>query len=225
MDKNTPLLDKKAAVQKLLCKGNVFLHLDPRKSGVVVPDLLRNQLQLVLQIGYDLPIRIPDLVVDDTGVSATLSFHRSPFTCRVPWDSLFALVGDDGRGMVWLGDMPAEIVAEIESEAQRKELKEIADALRAKDLALKNGKNGKNGVNDSGGARFASSSGKTRNQLSETTERSTRSAESSRIQINASTKSGSPGAGTKNHSDKRRRSRGNAVKKPIELPPYLRVVK
>lgn len=130
MDQNTTLPEKKTVAETLLTKGNVFLHLDPRKEGVVVPDWLKDQLQLVLQIGHDLPIRIPDLVIDDDGVSATLSFNRSPFTCWVPWDSLFAMVGDNGRGMVWMSDMPAEIAAEIEREVQKSRIKEVPDVAR-----------------------------------------------------------------------------------------------
>ena len=57
--------------------------------------------------------------VDDDGVLGTLSFSRMPFTCSVPWDAVFALVGDDGRGMVWPESMPPEIAAEVDREALR----------------------------------------------------------------------------------------------------------
>jgi hypothetical protein len=42
-------------------------------------------------------------------MSCTLSFNRSPFYCVVPWSSVFAMVGDDGRGMVWPDDVPQEL--------------------------------------------------------------------------------------------------------------------
>ncbi len=107
---------KKDVARALLLRGSVFVHLDPRTAGMVVPEWLRNQPQLVLQIGLDMPIPIPDLRVDDEGVYGTLSFQRSPFTCRVPWGGIFALVGEDGRGMIWPEDLPAEIAAEVERE-------------------------------------------------------------------------------------------------------------
>jgi len=66
-----------------------------------------------------MPVPIPDLRVDEEGVYGTLSFNRSPFTCRVDWDAVFALAGDDGRGMVWPDSMPEEISQEIEREAGR----------------------------------------------------------------------------------------------------------
>src|SRR5262245_18159277 len=117
-----PLPLKRDVAKMLLRKGSLFVHLDPRASDVFVPPWLRHQAKLVLQVGYDMPIPIPDLRVDDEGVFGTLSFSRNPFTCAVPWHSVFALVGDEGRGMVWPESMPSEIAAEVEREAMRSKL-------------------------------------------------------------------------------------------------------
>ena len=108
---------KKDVASALLLRGSVFVHLDPRVEGVCVPNWLRQQPQLVLQIGLDMPIPIPDLRVDGDGVYGTLSFQQRPFACSVQWKAVFALVGEDGRGMVWPEDLPAEIAAEVEREA------------------------------------------------------------------------------------------------------------
>jgi hypothetical protein len=118
---DSPILPLKCDVAKLLLdRGSLFVHLDPRMSDVFVPPWLRHQAQLVLQVGFDMPIPIPDLRVDDAGVFGTLSFSRHPFTCGIPWESIFALVGDEGRGMVWPESMPPEIVAEVEREEERR---------------------------------------------------------------------------------------------------------
>lgn len=103
----------------LLAQGSLFVHLDPRVDTVRVPDWYRSEPQLVLQIGFDMPVPIRDLEVDADGIYGTLSFNRSPFTCQVQWDAVFALAGDDGRGMVWPDSMPQEITEEIEREAGR----------------------------------------------------------------------------------------------------------
>lgn len=117
MGYQTTLPPKKDVARGLLLRGTVFVHLDPRGDGVVVPPWLREQAQLVLQVGLDMPIPIVDLRVDDEGLFGTLSFNRSPFTCVVPWSAVFAVVGEDGRGMVWPGSLPPEIRAEVEREA------------------------------------------------------------------------------------------------------------
>ncbi len=112
---------KKDIARHLLLKGSVLVYLDPRRDGVEVPDWLVDQPQLVLQIGLDLPVPIPDLRLDDGGLYGTLSFNRAPFTCVVPWDAVFALAGDDGMGMVWPDDMPDEVAEEVELAARRHE--------------------------------------------------------------------------------------------------------
>jgi stringent starvation protein B len=100
---------KKEVALARLERSSVHLHLDPRADGVVVPPWFKKQPQLVLQVGLNMPVPIPDLRLDEDGLSCTLSFNRSPFFCVVPWKSVFAIVGDDGRGMVWPDDVPPEV--------------------------------------------------------------------------------------------------------------------
>lgn len=128
MAKGKKLPPRREVAHALLTQGAAFVHLDPRGVDVVVPDWLKRQPQLVLQIGLNMPVPIRDLRVDETGVFGTLSFNRAPFTCMVPWHAVFALVGDDGRGMVWPESMPPEIAQEIEREAERAARGAISDA-------------------------------------------------------------------------------------------------
>jgi len=93
----------------LLQGPSLFIHLDPRKPEVIVPPHFKKQAQLVLQVGLNMAVPIPDLHVDDEGVSCTLSFNRSPFWCRLPWTAIYALVGDDKRGMIWPDEVPVEV--------------------------------------------------------------------------------------------------------------------
>ncbi|MCC6216105.1 MAG: hypothetical protein IT376_14660 [Polyangiaceae bacterium] len=101
---------KKDVVLALLEQSSAFIHLDPRHEGVRVPPWFKKQAQLVLQVGLNMAVPIPDLNVDDEGVTCTLSFSRSPFFCVLPWAAVYALVGEDGRGMVWPADVPPEVV-------------------------------------------------------------------------------------------------------------------
>src|SRR5262249_52084066 len=103
---------KKDVAWALLEGPSLYIHLDPRKPDVVVPTYFKKQHQLVLQVGLNMAIPIPDLKVDDEGVTCTLSFNRKPFWCRLPWTAIFALVGEDMKGMVWPDDVPAEVAAQ-----------------------------------------------------------------------------------------------------------------
>lgn len=50
---------------------------------------------IVLNYSFTFPVPIPDLKIDDTGISATLSFNRIPCATFVPWDAVaqIAVVG------------------------------------------------------------------------------------------------------------------------------------
>lgn len=105
---------KKEVALALLERSNVDIYLDPRSEGVVVPPQFRKEPRLILKIGLNMPVPIPDLRLDDESMSCTLSFNRAKFFCVVPWLSVFAMVGDDGRGMVWPDDVPQELAAQTQ---------------------------------------------------------------------------------------------------------------
>lgn len=104
---------KKEVALALLERSNVDVYLDPRAKGVVVPPQFRKEPRLILKIGLNMPVPIPDLRLDDDSMSCTLSFNRSPFYCVVPWTGVFAMVGEDGRGMVWPDDVPQELAVKV----------------------------------------------------------------------------------------------------------------
>jgi stringent starvation protein B len=117
MPPTQPLPPKKEVALALLERSNdrgIYVHLDPRRAGVTVPPWFKKQPQLVLQIGLNMAIPIPDLRLDDEAMSCTLSFNRTPFHCVVPWASVFAIVGDDAKGMVWPDDVPPEIARQTQ---------------------------------------------------------------------------------------------------------------
>jgi hypothetical protein len=65
-----------------------------------VPEAFRRQPQLILQYGLDMPVPIPDLDVTDEGVTATLSFSRSPHKTHVPWSAVFLVGLTDGQELL-----------------------------------------------------------------------------------------------------------------------------
>ena len=107
---------KKDVALALLEQASMYIHLDPRAEAVQVPAWFKKQAQLVLQVGLNMAVPIPDLNVDDHGLSCTLSFNRAPFFCMIPWPAIFALVGENGQAMVWAEDVPAEVAAQAQAQ-------------------------------------------------------------------------------------------------------------
>jgi hypothetical protein len=107
--------EKKATLHAVLAKSWAWLHVDGTAPGVDLPEWLRMPW-VRLQIGYDMPLPIPDLAVDDAGVRATLSFRRVPHACVLPWASIFAISDVDLRGVVYSGDVPSLVREFVEAD-------------------------------------------------------------------------------------------------------------
>jgi len=106
----TPTLPpKKEVALALIERSDLFVHLDPRIDGVVVPTWFRKQPELVLRVGLNMAVPIPDLRFDDDSITCTLSFNRQPFYCVLPWVAVFGLRGEDGMGLIWPEDVPREV--------------------------------------------------------------------------------------------------------------------
>lgn len=111
---------KVVAFEGLLNAGRVSVLIYPKADGVRIPQWLRFKDHVALEIGLNMRIPISDLAVDRTGISCTLSFkhsgNRSSHHCVMPWRSIFGMLGEGGRGIVWYDDMPARLVAEVSAE-------------------------------------------------------------------------------------------------------------
>src|SRR4051812_4790498 len=94
----------------LLERAEARVHLDARKDGVVLPERLLADGHVRLDYGYHFAPPIPDLIVDDDGIHATLSFSRLPFQTFVPWSAVYLIADFDGNGAVWQDDIPADLL-------------------------------------------------------------------------------------------------------------------
>jgi stringent starvation protein B len=104
---------KKDALTQMLKISSVFIHLNPRGDAVTVPAHIKGKSQVVLQVGRDMPVPIRDLTLSERGWSAGLSFGGQLQYVSVPWDAVFAMVLEDGRGIVWTDSVPSDLRAEL----------------------------------------------------------------------------------------------------------------
>jgi hypothetical protein len=111
----SPAPSKASFFQHVLESENVLVHIDPRPQRVIVPKHLKTQKHTVLLFGYNMPVPINDLKIEENvGIAGTLSFNRSPFYVFVPWDIVFGLVGERTmRFMLWPDSLSADLAAEM----------------------------------------------------------------------------------------------------------------
>jgi hypothetical protein len=103
---------RRSIAETILRTESLDLYVDPRRPGVVVPPKFRGDPGLVLRVGRSMPVPIPDLLVDDDGISGTLSFDGQPFRCEVPWSAVFAIVSTQKPGAVWADTTPSEFLCD-----------------------------------------------------------------------------------------------------------------
>lgn len=106
--------EKRQVANHLFSRGEVYVVLDARRDGVEVPQHLKGDCALKLQVGLGLHPPIHDLKCTEAGISGTLSFNRQPFHCTLPWDAIFALVDSKSYGKVWEDELPEEFRAKAE---------------------------------------------------------------------------------------------------------------
>lgn len=101
--------EKQKIVEKFLAAGRVVrIHLDGRIPDAVLPDRSRRD-HVILEIGFALPIPIPDLLVNDFGFSGTLRFGKRDFEVFVPWCAVFGVEQSGSRPVIWHGDVPVSV--------------------------------------------------------------------------------------------------------------------
>jgi hypothetical protein len=103
-----PPTKKEAFLDHLSKLPQVYVRIDARREGVEVPPHLKDNPVLALVYGLDMPVPIDDLVANDDGIAATLSFGRTPHKTFVPWPAIY-IIGSEDRGIVYKADIPKEV--------------------------------------------------------------------------------------------------------------------
>jgi stringent starvation protein B len=113
----------------------VMVHLDARRRGVRVPQAHAENPALALNLSYR--FGIPDLEIDESGVSASLSFGGNRFHCVMPWRAVFAMRSHtDDTFHVWSADIPDELLVRAQEYARQ-----ISDHALGEAAELARGKN------------------------------------------------------------------------------------
>ena len=116
MSLNSGPLSKRDRLDALLEQGMVQILLDSRIEGVFVPPALDGDLQLRLNLSrrFGLPIEL-----DTAGITATLTFSKVPYECRIPWKAVYAIISYvTGEPFLFPDDVPLEMVLEADVDAE-----------------------------------------------------------------------------------------------------------
>lgn len=102
--------NKRDTLDSFLAEGMVLVQLDSRIEAVRVPEHLKGDPTLRLNISgrFGLPLE-----VDDWGVRATLTFQGDSFECELPWKAIYIIISHvTGEPCLFASDVPPEYVTE-----------------------------------------------------------------------------------------------------------------
>jgi hypothetical protein len=117
-----------------IASGLLRVHFDATSTNnVIVPKHLRDQVSCILEFGFDMPRPIPDLKVDQDGISGTLSFPGFHEWVIVHWEAVFAIASPStDRVAFWLNDAPASVRRAILRNAGRRANEKVKARANAK---------------------------------------------------------------------------------------------
>ncbi len=120
----------------MLEEGLTMLHLDARHPEVIVPEYLKDDLSLRINLSYR--FGLTDLEITDRYVSATLSFNRQPFHCTIPLESIWGLSHPPSPELnLFLDDLPPELLTLILQNAVATQIERGDDPLERTEEAEK----------------------------------------------------------------------------------------
>ncbi len=118
---------KPDVMRALLERSEARVYLDARRDGVKLPAHLRAEPQLRLDYSYGFHPPIPDLVVNDEGIAATLSFNQRPQPTFIPWAAIYLIADYDGNGAVWQDDIPGEVLERVAAALEKQPMSAPAE--------------------------------------------------------------------------------------------------
>lgn len=86
----------------------IFVHLDARHPEVIVPEWLKNNPALKLQLSYKFRGHIEH---DELAITADLVFKGKYHSCRIPWDAVWAMIPSEGDACTWPLSIPKDLMA------------------------------------------------------------------------------------------------------------------
>ncbi len=107
------IFSKKDVLEQMLSQtAMVHVGVKLRGEGLQLPPVFmepakkgEEDASIVLCLGLNMPIPIPDLTITQAGFSATLSFEATPHFCVVPWKAVDVIFSQRDRvGISWGDD-------------------------------------------------------------------------------------------------------------------------
>jgi len=107
--------EKQVTINKLLDEEYVLVHLNPKTSGLVVPDYLLHDPSVTLKLSRYFR---GELDVQEDEIVAELLFSGSYSTCKIPYTAIWGCTSQKGKNIIWPESTPDDVLKSILDTAQ-----------------------------------------------------------------------------------------------------------
>ncbi len=99
--------NQRITIERLLNDEQVLVHINPQRSGVIIPEHLHDNRTVTLRLSRYFK---GDLTTDADKVTAELLFGSQYRTCIIPWECIWGASSMTGEEFVWADAAPEEIL-------------------------------------------------------------------------------------------------------------------
>jgi len=163
MIKSPRAREKYITLDRFLADDHAMVHIVPAVDGVLIPAHLKSQTTVTLKMSR--LFRGSFKMNKETGIEAELLFSNEYFTCKIPFESIWAATSASGQMRMWPEDTPEDILASLAAPVGETSADKIALAEMRQEEEEGKGEDGKGDETKDGSARaheipsFAAKSG------------------------------------------------------------------
>jgi len=88
----------------------MLIHFDARKSGIIIPEHLKNNPTVTLKLSFRFQ---GGLEVTADRIWASLSFSGKFFDCYIPISAIWGATSSSGANTIWPEDAPPEVMIQV----------------------------------------------------------------------------------------------------------------
>ncbi len=126
MSANPRSREKQITLDRFLQDDHAMLHIVPSRPGVEIPEHLIEQTTVTLKVSRLFRGRLT--ITEGVGIEAELLFSNEYFTCKVPFDAIWAVTSSSGQMRMWPEDTPEEILASLAAPAGATSMENVSAA-------------------------------------------------------------------------------------------------
>jgi stringent starvation protein B len=101
---------KRTLLERFLEEDYAFIHIKVKTPGLVLPLNVMQEEMTTLKVSFNFQ---GAMTLSDEGIVAELSFGNRSFSCKIPWEAIWAMTSIKDERLMWTDELPAEVLKSL----------------------------------------------------------------------------------------------------------------